>query len=158
MPRIAVFAGTFDPFTLGHQDIAQRGLALYDKLVIAIGLNALKHPFFSTEARIAMIRDAFPNEPRLEVTAFDGLTTDLCQRLGASFLLRGLRSATDFDYERTIAQANRMIAPSVETVFLMSRPEHAAITSTVVRDLLSHGHEVRAFLPSEVDITHYLPH
>ena len=158
MPRIAVFAGTFDPFTLGHQDIALRGLALYDKLVIAIGLNALKRPFFSTESRLAMIRDAFPNDPRVEVTAFDGLTTDLCHRLGAAFLLRGLRSATDFDYERTIAQANTMIAPDVETVFLMSRPEHGAITSTVVRDLLAHGHEVGAFLPAGVDVTRYLPH
>ena len=156
MSRIAVFAGSFDPFTLGHQDIARRGLELFDHLVIAIGLNAQKRPFFSTEIRLAMIRASFPDECRITVTSFAGLTIDLCRQHGAHFLLRGLRSATDFDYERTIAQANQMIAHDIETLFLLSRPEHAAITSTVVRDLLAHGHDVRGFLPAEVDITRYL--
>ena len=155
MERIAVFAGSFDPFTLGHQDIALRALALFDRLIIAIGINSAKQTLFPLESREAIIRDSFPNNTNIEVASFSGLTVDLCRQYGARFLIRGLRSGTDFDYERTIAQANNMVYPDIETVFLVTRKEHAPIASTVVRDLLVHGYDASAFLPKEIDIRNY---
>ena len=155
MERIAVFAGTFDPFTLGHQDIALRALALFDQVIIAIGVNSSKKTLFPLASREAIIRDSFPNQPRISVTTFEGLTVELCQQCGARFLVRGLRSGTDFDYESTIAQANHMVYPDIETVFLVTRKEHAPIASTVVRDLLLHGYDASAFLPTEIDIRNY---
>ena len=109
MERIAVFAGTFDPFTLGHQDIALRALTLFDRLIIAIGVNSVKKTLFPLESREAIIRDSFPNMPQITIASFNGLTVDLCRQYEARFLIRGLRSGTDFDYERTIAQANNMV-------------------------------------------------
>ena len=120
MERIAVFAGTFDPFTLGHQDIALRALTLFDRLIIAIGVNSVKKTLFPLESREAIIRDSFPNMPQITIASFNGLTVDLCRQYGARFLIRGLRSGTDFDYERTIAQANNMVYPDIETVFLVT--------------------------------------
>lgn len=155
MERIAVFAGTFDPFTLGHQDIALRALTLFDRLIIAIGVNSVKKTLFSLESREAIIRDSFPNMPQITIASFNGLTVDLCRQYEARFLIRGLRSGTDFDYERTIAQANNMVYPDIETVFLVTRKEHAPIASTVVRDLLIHGYDASAFLPAEIDIRNY---
>lgn len=155
MNATAVFAGSFDPFTRGHEDIALRALDLFEHLVIGVGVNASKRTFFSLESRIAIIRDTFAKEPRIEVRAYNGLTTDFCNELGARFLLRGVRSATDFDYESAIAQANKMIAPRLETVFLLTRKEYLAISSTVVRDLLRHGGDVRAFLPQGIEIANY---
>lgn len=155
MERTAVFAGTFDPFTLGHQDIALRALRIFDRLIIAIGSNSAKHALFPLESREAIIRDSFPNHSNIVVTSFSGLTVDLCRQYEAQFLIRGLRSGTDFDYERTIAQANHMIHPDIETVFLVTRKEHAPIASTVVRDLLIHGYDASAFLPHEIDIRQY---
>lgn len=157
MERIALFAGTFDPFTIGHQDITMRALQLFDRVIIAIGLNEGKRTLFPLESRLAIARDAFPNEPRLEVGHYNGLTIDYCREKGAKYLIRGLRSGTDFDYERTIAQANAMVAPEIETVFLVTRKEHAPIASTVVRDLLLFDGDVSLFLPHGIDISKY-PH
>ena len=156
MEKIAVFAGTFDPFTRGHQDIAMRALALFDKIVVAIGKHAGKATLFSLERRRAIIRDTFSSEPRIEVADYDGLTIDFCRERGAHFIIRGLRSGTDFDYERTIAQANSMVNPSIETIFFVTRQTHAPIASTVVRDLLRYKVDASAFLPEGIDITKYL--
>lgn len=153
--RVALFAGTFDPFTLGHQDIALRMLKLFDRVIIGIGVNEGKRTLFPLESRIQIIKDTFPNEPRVEVGHYTGLTIDYCKTIGASFLVRGLRSGTDFDYERTIAQANFIVDPSIETLFMVTRKEHAPITSTVVRDLIIHGGLVQPFLPPHIDITQY---
>lgn len=153
--RKALFAGTFDPFTRGHQDIALRMLQLFDEVVIGIGVNEGKSTLFPLESRLQIIRDTFPGEPRLSVAHYNGLTIDFCRAIGANYMVRGLRSGTDFDYERTIAQANTMIEPGIETLFLVTRKEHAPITSTVVRDLIIHGGLVSPFLPQGIDITRY---
>lgn len=157
MERIAVFVGSFDPFTRGHLDIAKRALTLFDKLIIALGVNASKHCLFTEQSRIEIIHDALGEENRFEVRIFNGLTAQFCQAHKAKFLIRGLRSGSDFDYEKTIAQANAMLAPELETVFLMTRPEHAAISSTVVRDILLHGGDASQFLPPNINIAKYLP-
>lgn len=153
--RIALFAGTFDPFTVGHQDIALRMLEMFDRVVVGIGINDCKKTLFPLESRLQIIRDTFSGEPRLKVGHYDDLTINYCRRIGAQFMVRGLRSGTDFDYERTIAQANFMVDPEVETIFLVTRKEHAPITSTVVRDLLLHNGNVTPFLPVGIDITRY---
>ncbi len=155
MERIAVFAGTFDPFTRGHQDITRRALGLFDKIIVAIGKHAGKKTLFPLESRRAIIMDTFADEPRVKVADYDGLTIDFCREQGAKFIIRGLRSGTDFDYERTIAQANSMVEPEIETIFFVTRQAHAPIASTVVRDLLIHHADASAFLPEGIDITRY---
>lgn len=155
MEKVALFAGTFDPFTRGHQDIALRALNIFDRLIIAIGINEGKQALFPLESRLNIIRDTFPNEPRLTATHYRGLTIDFCRRVGARYLIRGLRSGTDFDYERTIAQANAMVAPEIETIFLVTRKEHAPIASTVVRDILVFNGDVSPFLPEGIDLNNY---
>lgn len=155
MERIAVFAGTFDPFTRGHQDITQRALGLFDRIIVAIGKHAGKQTLFPLESRRAIIHDTFLNEPRVEVADYDGLTIDFCRACGARFIIRGLRSGTDFDYERTIAQANSMVNPEIETIFFVTRQSHAPIASTVVRDLLLNNADASAFLPEGIDIKCY---
>lgn len=155
MEKIAVFAGTFDPFTRGHQDITLRALGLFDKIIVAIGKHAGKKTLFPLESRRAIIQDTFAGESRVEVADYDGLTIDFCRKHGAQFIIRGLRSGTDFDYERTIAQANSMVNPAIETIFFVTRQAHAPIASTVVRDLLLNKADASAFLPSGIDIKRY---
>lgn len=155
MERVAVFAGTFDPFTRGHEDIARRALRLFDRVILAIGRHAGKQTLFPLESRMRIIQDVFANEPRVTVDFYDGLTIDFCKAVGAGYLIRGLRSGTDFDYERTIAQANSMVNPDVETLFFVTRQEHAPITSTVVRDILIHGGDTRPFLSEKIDLARY---
>ena len=144
--RIALFPGSFDPFTIGHADIVKRGLDLFDKIVIAVGVNASKHHHFTTEERVQAIRKLYDGDLRIEVTNYDDLTVDLAQRVGAKFILRGIRSVKDFEYERDIASINKRLA-DVETVFLFSDPAHADISSGVVRELMAYGKDVSAFLP-----------
>ena len=153
--KVALFAGTFDPFTVGHQDIALRMLSMFDRVVVGIGINECKKTLFPLESRLQIIRDTFAGEPRLSVDHYAELTITYARRIGARFLVRGLRSGTDFDYERTIAQANQMVDPEIETIFLVTRKEHAPVTSTVVRDLLIHHGNVNPFLPAGIDITRY---
>lgn len=141
-----MFPGSFDPFTIGHADIVKRGLDLFDKIVIAVGVNASKHHHFTAEERVQAIRKLYDGDLRIEVTNYDDLTVDLAQRVGAKFILRGIRSVKDFEYERDIASINKRLA-DVETVFLFSDPAHADISSGVVRELMAFGKDVSAFLP-----------
>lgn len=141
-----MYAGSFDPFTRGHADIVNRGLALFDKVIIAIGVNEGKRCLFSSEQRQKQIRYFYRCEPRIEVMTYDGLTVDFAQEQGVRFLLRGVRSSTDMEYERTLADLNRHIA-SMETVLLPASQQLTHISSTVVRELLHFGGDVSSFLP-----------
>ena len=146
---IAVFPGTFDPITIGHVSIVQRALPLFDKVVVGLGVNTTKKSMFTLEQRIAWIKVAFANAPKVEVMSFEGLTVDLCKRVGARFILRGLRNGTDHDYERSIALMNRQLT-GVETVFLPAEPGHAHISSTIVRELITNKAEVSALVPMDL--------
>lgn len=146
MDTIAMYAGSFDPFTRGHADIVNRGLALFDKVIIAIGVNESKRCLFSSEQRQRQIRYFYRSEPRVEVLTYDGLTVDFAQEQSVRFLLRGVRSSTDMEYERTLADLNRHIA-SMETVLLPASQQLTHISSTVVRELLHFGGDVSGFLP-----------
>jgi pantetheine-phosphate adenylyltransferase len=147
--RIAVFPGSFDPVTIGHVSIVQRALPLFDRLVVALGTNTTKKSMFSVEQRAGWLKATFKDEPRIEVVTYEGLTADLCQRIGARFILRGLRNSTDHGNERSIALMNRALS-GVETIFLPALPEHAHISSTIVRELLSNNAGVSAFVPAAV--------
>lgn len=157
--RIGIFTGTFDPFTIGHQNIALRALPMFDKLVIAVAVSKLKHATEQISQRVEAIRQVFPEECstlvnpedagkgyRLEVVSYDDLTVDLARRLGAKFLVRGVRSAKDFEYEREQADINRQLG-GVETVLLFSDPRYASVSSTLVRELRFFGRDVSEFLP-----------
>ncbi len=146
---IAVFPGTFDPITIGHVSIVTRALPLFGKVVIGIGVNTTKKTMFTEAQRTAWVREAFADEPKVEVVAFEGLTVELCKRMGARFILRGLRNSTDHGYERSIALMNRQLS-GVETIFLPSAPEHAHISSTIVRELLANKTDVSALVPMDL--------
>ena len=144
--RIAVFPGTFDPFTLGHMSIVSRGLELLDEVVIAIGINDSKRTYFTVEQRLEMLRDLFRDNPRIRVVSYDSLTIDLAKQWNARFILRGIRSVNDFEYEKTIADVNRKLS-GVETIILFTEQELTHISSTIVRELLRFGHSVDEFVP-----------
>lgn len=146
---IAVFPGTFDPITIGHVSIVRRALPLFGKVVIGIGVNSTKRTMFSEEQRMAWAKEVFKDDPKVEVMAFEGLTVELCKRIGAGFILRGLRNSTDHGYERSIALMNRQLA-AVETIFLPSAPEHAHISSTIVRELIANNADVSALVPMDL--------
>ncbi|PKQ65741.1 pantetheine-phosphate adenylyltransferase [Labilibaculum filiforme] len=151
MERIAIFPGSFDPFTVGHESIVTRALPLFDKIIISIGYNSEKKQFFPIEKRIQWIKEAFHNNPKIEVESFSGLTVNYCQAKNAKFILRGLRTAADFEYERAIAQINKKMVYELESIFLLTTPEHTPITSTIVRDIIRHGGDVAQFLPKVDD-------
>lgn len=136
--KTAVFPGSFDPFTSGHEAIVRRALSLFDKLYIAVGVNTDKHYMFSTEERLQRIRQCFPNEPRIEALAYSCMTVDLCHQLGAQFILRGIRNAQDFTYEQTVAAVNHTLDPAIDTVILLSDTDHQDISSTLERERLAH--------------------
>ncbi|MBR3022625.1 MAG: pantetheine-phosphate adenylyltransferase [Bacteroidaceae bacterium] len=142
----AVFPGTFDPFTVGHYDIVRRALTFTDEIIIAVGVNELKHTLTELNERLATIRELYANEPRVSVTAYDGLTTDFARSVGALFILRGVRNISDFEYERNMADINRHLT-GIETVLLFSSPELAYISSSMVRELIHLGKPVDEFLP-----------
>lgn len=145
--RVALFAGSFDPFTVGHASVVDRALPLFDRLVIAVGINAEKTSAASAADRLAAIRAVYDGDPRVEVIACSGeLTVDLARRIGARWLLRGVRSVRDFEYERDMADLNRRLS-GIETVILFSLPEHGAVSSSAVRELASYGRDVTPFLP-----------
>jgi pantetheine-phosphate adenylyltransferase len=150
MERICLFPGTFDPITKGHVDVINRAVSLFDKLVIGIGSNSSKQPMFTVEQRCGWITDIFRNEPRIEVSGYDGLTIDYCKQINARFILRGIRYISDFEYEKAIADMNRMLAPEIETVFLTCSPEFSTISSTLVRDVIRNKGNVSLFIPQEV--------
>src|SRR5580698_7057319 len=152
MQRICLFPGTFDPVTLGHVDVIERAVTLFDKLVIGIGINSSKQPMFSVEQRTGWIKEIFKNDPRIEVTGYEGLTVDYCKKINAQFILRGIRYISDFEYEKAIADMNRMLVPGIETVFLTCSPLYSTISSTLVRDVIRNGGDARMFMPEEVRI------
>ena len=149
--RVAIFPGTFDPFTRGHYSVVSRALSMFDEVVIAIGVNALKRPMFTVEERTAMLESLFANEPRVKVISYSGLTVDVARECGAQFMLRGVRSVIDFEYERSIADVNREIS-GLETVMLFTEPMYAHISSSVVRELLSYGRDVSSFVPEQMQL------
>lgn len=149
--RIAVFPGSFDPVTVGHVNIVERALPLFDQVVVAIGVNTTKKYMFPLEQRLAWLKTTFAGEPKVTPIVFEGLTADLCGRLGASYVIRGLRNSTDHGNERSIALMNMAIG-GVDTLFLPSRPEHAHISSTIVRELIANKADVSAFVPKAVHI------
>ncbi len=148
--RICLFPGTFDPVTLGHVDIIDRALPLFDKIIVGIGLNAAKAPMFSDEQRLQWIQDIYKNEPKVEGAVYEGLTVNFCREIGARFILRGIRYVSDFEYEKTIADANRTLDKSIETIFLTGEPKYTSVASTIVRDIIRNGGNASLFLPAEV--------
>ncbi|HLP05822.1 MAG TPA: pantetheine-phosphate adenylyltransferase [Paludibacter sp.] len=147
----AIFPGTFDPFTIGHYSIVQRGLEIFDEIIIGIGINPAKKTLFSVEKRMDIIQQAFGDNPRIKIQAYDSLTVDFALAVDAGFVLRGLRSVSDFEYERNIADANRKLT-GVETVILFTESEYSYISSTVTRDLIAYGRDISGFLPPNVVI------
>jgi len=150
MKRICLFPGTFDPLTLGHTDIIDRALPLFDKLVIGIGRNSNKKPMFSEKQRLKWLKEIYKNNPKVDAIAYDGLTVDCCRKVGANFILRGIRYVNDFEYEKAIADMNRSIEPEIETIFLTCLPQFTSVASTLVRDVLRNGGDVSQFLPDVV--------
>ncbi|MEP6701184.1 MAG: pantetheine-phosphate adenylyltransferase [Bacteroidota bacterium] len=150
MPRICLFPGTFDPVTLGHVDIINRALPLFDKIVVGIGLNTAKAPMFSPEQRLQWIGEIYKDEERVEGAVHEGLTVNFCKIIGAHFILRGIRYVSDFEYEKTIADANRTLDRSIETVFLTGEPKYTSVASTIVRDIIRNGGNADPFLPDVV--------
>jgi pantetheine-phosphate adenylyltransferase len=151
MQRICLFPGTFDPLTLGHKDIIDRALPLFDKLYIGIGINANKKPMFSEQQRLDWINAIYVNNPKVEGIIYEGLTVDCCKSVGANFILRGIRYVNDFEYEKAIADMNRSIAYQIETVFLTCLPQFTSVASTLVRDVIKYGGDVTQFLPDIVN-------
>lgn len=148
MERLAIFPGSFDPFTIGHEAMVRRGLQIFDHIFIGIGVNKKKSVMADTAERLELIKSYYAAEPRVSVESYDDLTIDFARRVGAKFILRGLRSVRDFEYERDMADMNRKLT-GIETVILFTEPRLAAISSSVVRDLISHGHDVSEFLPKK---------
>jgi len=155
MKKIGVFPGSFDPFTIGHEAIVRRALSLFDEIIIAVGANALKKSFYNLATRKEMITKVFADEPRISVDHYEGLTVDYCKRMSAGYLIRGLRTAADFEFERAIAQVNKVMAPDIDSIFLLTVPEHSHINSTIVRDIIRSGGDASLFVPEAIDLKAY---
>ena len=149
--RIAIFPGSFDPFTRGHESIVRRSLPLFDRFIIAIGVNNDKRPFMSTEQRLACIKETFKDDPRVEVVSYSGLTVDLAREVGANFIVRGVRLIQDFENEKHLAEINRDLT-GIETILLYTLPEYSHISSSIVRELIRYGQDVSAYLPEGVKL------
>lgn len=148
----AVFPGSFDPITIGHVDLVVRAIPLFDEIVVAVGVNSQKKYLFDLEQRIAWLEKVFEKHPSVKVDSFTGLTAHYCQRIGAQYLLRGLRQSSDFDYEKTISQLNSALSKELETIFLISQPQYSHISSTIVREIIKGKGDASAFLPDSIEI------
>jgi pantetheine-phosphate adenylyltransferase len=155
MKKIAVFPGSFDPFTIGHEAIIRRAMNLFDEIIIAVGANALKRNFYSLETRKEMITKVFKDDHKIRVAHYEGLTVDFCNKNGAGFLLRGLRTSADFEFERAIGQVNKSLESDIESVFLLTAPEHSFINSTIVRDIIVNGGDASKFVPAAINLKDY---
>jgi len=156
MQKIAVFPGSFDPFTIGHEDIVLRALDLFDKIIVAIGVHSMKQPLMKIEERVKMVNKVFEAYDQVSADSFEGLTVDYCKKVNATHMLRGIRTAADFEYERAIAQINKKMLPSVESIFLLTSPEHSPINSTIIRDIIRNKGDVVQFIPLGININDYL--
>ena len=152
MTKIAIFPGSFSPFTVGHQSVVDRTLPLFDKIIISIGINSEKNQYFSIEERLQWIKDVYGNNPKIEIKFYEGLTVDFCKKENANYILRGLRDSHDFKFEKGIAQMNKDLNKEVETIFIITPPEISHISSSIVRDIIKNGGEVSQFLPKEIDL------
>ncbi|MBL7889381.1 MAG: pantetheine-phosphate adenylyltransferase [Bacteroidia bacterium] len=150
--RIAIFPGSFDPITKGHENILHRALPLFDEIIVAIGKNSSKQNFFSLEQREAWIKQVFAKEPKVRVETYTGLTIEFCKKMNAQFILRGLRTSADFEFEKAIAQNNKVMAPGIETIFILPVPELSAINSTIVRDIIRNNGDASQFVPQGIDL------
>lgn len=147
--KIALFPGSFDPVTKAHVDILRRSLPLFDKVVIGIGLNSTKAAYLNLETRQNMLKAVFASDPKVEVATYEGLTVEFCKRINASYMIRGIRTVSDFEYEKAIAQMNHALVPEIESIFIVSKPGYSSISSTIVRDILRNKGDVRQFIPKE---------
>jgi pantetheine-phosphate adenylyltransferase len=147
--KIGIFPGSFDPVTKAHVDIIKRSVGLFDKFYIVIGDNSSKKGLLTVEQREKMLRAVFENEPKIHIVAYEGLTVDFCRSIGASYMIRGIRTVSDFEYEKAIAQMNHSLAPDIESIFVVSKPGYSSISSTIVRDILRHHGDVSQFVPKE---------
>ena len=152
MNRIAVFPGSFDPVTLGHVSVVKRALPLFDKIIIGIGMNSQKHSMFSIEQRMQWMREIFKDEDKVEVDSYSGLTVEYCKKKDSKFILRGLRTAADFEFERGIGQINRKLSNDIETVFILTEAQYTPLSSSIVRDVIKNGGDVSEMVPPEVKI------
>jgi pantetheine-phosphate adenylyltransferase len=153
MPNIAIFPGSFDPITRGHENVILRALPLFDKIIVAVGQNAEKKSHFSMNQRVGFLKKVFSNYPAVEIDQYSGLTVEYCRAKGARYILRGLRTSADFEFERTIGQVNKKLYPDIETVFLLTMPEFTAINSSVVREILKYGGDVSQFIPEGLNLS-----
>ncbi len=145
--KTAIFAGSFDPITRGHEDIVLQAMPLFDEIIIAIGVNIDKKYAFPLEKRIKWIENTFVDYPKVKVVSYQGLTVDFCKKMNANFIIRGLRNTTDFEYESVIAEANKKLNPEVETIFFLSNPNLRCVSSSVVRDIIKNGGDITSFIP-----------
>jgi pantetheine-phosphate adenylyltransferase len=150
MKRIAVCPGSFDPITRGHESIIKRALPLFDEIIIAIGINVEKKGFFPLESRLEWITHVFKNEPKIKVSSYEGLTVDFCRKVNSAYLLRGLRTSSDFEFERSIAHINKQLYPDIETVFLLTQPEFMSLNSSIVREIVRYNGDASQFVPEGV--------
>jgi pantetheine-phosphate adenylyltransferase len=150
MDRITVFPGSFDPITRGHESVIRRALPLFDRVIVAIGENGEKRSFFPIERRLEWLHRIFASEPGVKIATYKGLTIDFCRSEGARYILRGLRTSADFEFERGIGQMNKLMYPDIETVFLLCAPEYASLSSSIVRDIIRNGGDVGQFVPEEI--------
>lgn len=147
--KIALFPGSFDPVTVAHVDILQRSVSLFDKVIIGVGANSTKQPMLSLDTRIKILESVFTYESKIEVRSYEGLTVDFCKKIQAQYMIRGIRTVSDFEYEKAIAQMNHELDPSIESIFILSNPGYSSISSTIVRDILRHKGDISKFVPAE---------
>jgi pantetheine-phosphate adenylyltransferase len=148
--KTALFPGSFDPVTKAHVDIIERAVPLFDKVTIGIGLNSTKEPFLSAALREKMLKAVFVNESKIEIQTYNGLTVDFCKKIGAAYMIRGIRTVSDFEYEKAIAQMNHALIPEIESIFIVSKPGYSSISSTIVRDIMRYKGDISQFVPEEI--------
>jgi pantetheine-phosphate adenylyltransferase len=152
MSGIAVFPGSFDPITKGHESIVHRALPIFDNVIVALGSNSTKSYMYHLEKRKKWLEQTFASNPKIKIVEYSSLTIELCRKHNAKFILRGLRSAADYEYEANIAKMNRLMEPGIETIFMLSLPEYSGIHSTIIREIIKHGGDVRQFIPKGIEL------